>query len=166
MFVYFVDAILYNKIKETLIAISLSYFIKIFMEKYPVPQFIEEESRMAFFLTVRQFVYLVVAGGLIFVLYKILPQFLFLIAAVLIGGGAFVLGFIKIEGIPILTIILNSIGFITGAKNYTWKKKESLYPFKTIHRAEIKKVEEEKTLKIGKKSGLKKLRTKVELKIK
>jgi len=136
------------------------------MEQYPVPQFIEEEARMAFFLTVRQFIYIVVAGALLFILYAILPFFLFVVAAIVIGGAAIVLGFVKVEGIPILTIMLNSIGFLTGTKNYTWKKKESLYPFKTIHRAEIKKVEEEKVLGAGQKSGLKKLRTKVELKTK
>lgn len=120
---------------------------------------------MAFFLTVRQFIYLVVAGAILFILYNILPRFLFIVSAVLVGGSALILGFVKVEGIPILTIMLNSIGFLTGTKNYTWKKKESLYPFKTIHRAEIKKVEEGKTLKVQK-SGLKKLRTKVELRTK
>ncbi|MBU4204695.1 PrgI family protein [Patescibacteria group bacterium] len=136
------------------------------MEQYPVPQFIEEEARMAFFLTVKQFVYLVIAGAILFILYAILPFFLFIVAAIIVGGSAVLLGFFKINGIPLLTVLLNSIGFITGAKNYTWKKKESLYPFKTIRRPEIKKIEEDKTLKIGQKSGLKKLRTKVELKIK
>lgn len=136
------------------------------MEQYPVPQFIEEESKMVFFLTVKQFVYLVVAGAIIFILSAVLPFLLFIIATIIIGGATVTLGFFKIDGIPLLTIILNSIGFITGAKNYTWKKKESLYPFKTIRRAEIKKNEEDKTLKVGQKSGLKKLRTKVELRTK
>ena len=136
------------------------------MEQYPVPQFIEEEAKMVSFLTIRQFIYLVIAGAIIFILYSVLPFPLFIIAAIIVGGGAAVLGFFKIDGIPLLTIMLNSVGFITGAKNYTWRKKESLYPFKTIRRPEIKKIEEDKTLKIGQKSGLKKLRTKVELKTK
>jgi len=136
------------------------------MEQYPVPQFIEEEARIAFFLTVRQFIYIIVAGALLFILYAVLPFFLFVAAAIVIGGGALILGFIKIEGTPMLTIMLNSIGFFTGTKNYTWKKKESLYPFKTIHRAEIKKIGEEKPLGTSQKSGLKKLRTKVELRTK
>ncbi len=133
------------------------------MEQYPVPQFIEEEAKMTSFLTVKQFVYFIVAGAIIFIFYAVLPFFLFIIAAIIVGGVAAILGFLKIDGIPLLTIMLNSIGFITGAKNYTWKKKESLYPFKTIRRAEIKKFEEDKTLGVGQKSSLKKLRTKVEL---
>lgn len=136
------------------------------MEQYPVPQFIEEESRIISFLTMRQFIYLVIAGAVLFVLYAILPFFIFIVAAVIIGGGALGLGFIKVDGIPFLTILLNSIGFMSKAKNYTWKKKESLYPFKTVQRAPLKKIEDEAKLGIGQKSGLKKLRTKVELRIK
>ena len=133
------------------------------MEQYPVPQFIEEEAKMAFFLTVKQFVYIVIAGAIIFVLYATLPFFLFVIASIIIVGVAGSFGFLKIDGVPVLTIILNSFGFITGTKNYTWRKKESLYPFKTIRKAEIKKIDEDEALKIGQKSGLKKLKTKVEL---
>lgn len=136
------------------------------MEQYPVPQFIEEEGKMVYFLTIRQFIYLVIAGAIIFLLYAVLPFYLFVFCSVIVGGCAAALGFLKINGMPLLTILLNSIGFITGAKNYTWKKKESLYPFKTIKRVEVKKIEEQKPLGIGQKSGLKKLRTKVELRIK
>ena len=135
------------------------------MEQYPVPQFIEEEGRMAFFLTIRQFIYLVAAGAIIFLVYYILPFYLFVIVAMIIVVAAAGLGFLKIDGVPILTILLNSIGFLAGAKNYTWKKKESLYPFKTVHKAELKKIDEGKTLKVAKKSSLKDLRTKVELRM-
>ncbi|MFA5877897.1 MAG: PrgI family protein [Candidatus Staskawiczbacteria bacterium] len=136
------------------------------MEQYPVPQFIDAEARMAFFLTVRQFIYVIVAGGIIFILFYVLPFYLFVIAALIVGGSAIALGFIKIQGIPLLEIMLNSFGFAMGSKSYTWKKKESLYPFKVIKKAEIRKIETDKALKIGEKSGLKKLRTKVELQIK
>lgn len=135
------------------------------MEQYPVPQFIEEESRIIPYLTFRQFIYLLVAGGICFMLYKILPFFLFIIAATLVAGAAVMLAFVKVNGIPVLTMILGSIGFMAGSKNYTWKKKESLYPFKTIQRAPLKKVEEQK-LEVSQKSGLKKLKDAVELRTK
>lgn len=136
------------------------------MEQYAVPQFIEEESRIVSFLTTRQFVYLVIAGVIIFVLYSILPFSLFIIAAIIVGGGTAGLAFYKIDGIPVLTIMLNSVGFMGSSKNYTWKKKESLYPFKTIQKAPLKPIAEEKKLGMGQASGLKKLRTQVELKTK
>ena len=136
------------------------------MEQYPVPQFIEEEARIISFLTIKQFLYIVVAGAVILFLYYLLPFYLFVVVAILLGGGAGAMGFLKVNGVPLLTIMLNSFGFITGAKNYTWKKKESLYPFKTIERASLKKIEEEPILKVGQKGSLKKLRTKVELRTK
>lgn len=133
------------------------------MEQYPVPQFIDEKARIALFLTFTQFIYIVVAGGVIYLLYNVLPFFLFIIVSGAIGLVVFFLGFTKINGTSTLTIIFNSIGFLTGTKNYTWRKKESLYPFTTIRKAEIKKIEEDKTLKMEQKSNLKKLRTKIDL---
>lgn len=136
------------------------------MEQYPVPQFIEEESKIALFLTVRQFMYLVVAGAILFVFYSILPFSLFILVALVIGGATVFLAFFKVDGIPVLNIILGAIGFMSGAKDYTWRKKESLYPFKTVQRAPIKKIQEEKKLGLGQKSSLKKLKTDVELRTK
>ncbi len=136
------------------------------MEQYAVPQFIEEESKIVSFLTTRQFVYLVVAGAAIFLLYSVLPFSLFIIAALIVGGGTAGLAFYRIDGMPVLNIILNSIGFMGSSKAYTWKKRESLYPFKTIQRAPLKAVTEEKKLGLAKSSELKKLRSQVELKSK
>ncbi len=141
------------------------------MEQYPVPQFIESEAKITTFLTMKQFLYLVIAGAIILILYfSGIPFSLFIVLALLIGGTAVALGFIKIDGIPLLTILLNSLGFFSKAKSYTWKKKESIYPLKTIQIKKaslpLRKLEEEKPLAGGQKSELKKLRTKVELRIK
>ncbi len=136
------------------------------MEQYSVPQFIEEESKIVSFLTTKQFLYLVGAGVVIFLLYSFLPFSLFIILALIIGVGTAGLAFYKMDGIPALTVILNSIGFLGSSKNYTWKKKESLYPFKTIQKAPLKFVVEEKKLGMGRASALKSLKTQVELKTK
>ena len=76
-----------------------------------------------------------------------------------------VLAFVQVNGVPIINMILASIGFMAGGKNYTWKKKESLYPFKPIKRAQIKKIEEGPVLKVQQ-SQLKKTKTEVELRTK
>lgn len=86
-------------------------------------------------------------------------------ASLLIGAGAIILAFVTVNGTPILNIILSSIGFATGGKNYTWKKKESPYPFKTIKRAQIKKIEQGPVLQ-AQKSQLRKMHTDVELRTK
>ncbi|HCC59658.1 MAG: hypothetical protein A2402_03095 [Candidatus Staskawiczbacteria bacterium RIFOXYC1_FULL_37_43] len=135
------------------------------MEQYPIPQFIEAEGKIAFFISFRQFFYLVGAGVICFILYYALPFFLFIIASFLIGAVSVVLAFVQVNGVPIINMILASIGFMAGGKNYTWKKKESLYPFKPIKRAQIKKIEEGPVLKVQQ-SQLKKTKTEVELRTK
>ena len=135
------------------------------MEQYPIPQFIEQEGKIAFFISFRQFFYLVGAGAACFMLYWLLPSFLFWLAAPVIIITAVLLAFVTINGVPVINTIFSSFGFLTGTKNYTWKKKESPYPFKTIKRAAIKKIEEGPVLS-AQQSRLRKTRTQVELRAK
>jgi hypothetical protein len=135
------------------------------MEQYPIPQFIEQESKIAFFISFRQFFYLVGAGALCFILYWVLPFFLFIILSFVIGVSTLILAFVTVNGVPVLNTILGSIGFAMGGKNYTWKKKESLYPFKPIKRTQIKKIEEGPVLR-AQTSQLRKIHTNVETRTK
>lgn len=135
------------------------------MEQYPIPQFIEAEGKIAFFISFRQFFYLVGAGLACFFLYWILPRFLFFVVAALLFTGAAILAFGTINGVPILNMILGAIGFSMGGKDYTWKKKESLYPFKPIKRTQIKKIETGPVLQ-AQTSQLKRTKTAVELRTK
>lgn len=132
------------------------------MEQYPIPQFIEQEGKIAFFISFRQFFYLVGAGAVCFALYFFLPFFLFIIFSFFIIVVAGILAFMQVNGVPILNIIMASIGFMAGGKDYTWKKKESPYPFKPIKRTQIKKIEQGPVLKATK-SQLRKTKTEVEL---
>ena len=131
------------------------------MEQYPIPQFIEQESRIAFFISFRQFFYLVGAGVACFFLYFVLPRILFFVASAIIFIVMSILAFATVNGMPIINIILNSIGFSLGGKNYTWKKKESPYPFKPIKRTQIRKIETGPVLQ-AQTSQLKKTRNQVE----
>lgn len=132
------------------------------MEQYPIPQFIEAEGKIAFFISFRQFFYLVGAGVLCFFLYFLLPKVLFYMAAIVILLVASALAFVQINGAPLIDIILASIGFTLGGHNYTWKKKESPYPFKPIKRTQIKKIEQGPVLQ-AQSSQLKKTRTQIEM---
>jgi len=135
------------------------------MEQYPIPQFIEQEGKIAFFISFRQFFYLVGAGVLCFLLYFVLPRWLFFICAGIISISAIGLAFITVNGTPIINVLLSSVGFAAGSKNYIWQKKESPYPFKTIKKVEIRKIAEGPVLKVQE-SKLKKIHTEVELKTK
>ena len=135
------------------------------MEQYPIPQFIEQESKIAFFISFRQFFYLCGGGVICFILYYTLPFFLFAILSVIIIGVTGALAFLQINGAPLINIVMSSLGFLTGAKNYTWKKKESQYPFKAVKRIQIRKIDEGPKLQ-AQESRLKKIHTQVEMKSK
>jgi hypothetical protein len=135
------------------------------MEQYPIPQFIEQESKIAFFISFRQFFYLVGAGVVCFFLYWILPRILFFMVSIVIFIGTAILAFATINGTPIINTILGAIGFSMGGKDYTWKKKESPYPFKPIVRTQIKKIEQGPVLQ-AQTSQLKKTKTAVEMRTK
>lgn len=135
------------------------------MEQYPIPQFIEAESKIAFFISFRQFFYLVGAGIACFFLYFILPGILFYLVSAVIFIVMVVLAFGTIGGTPILNVILGAIGFSMGGKDYTWKKKESPYPFKPIRRTQIRKIEQGPVLQ-AQESQLRRTKTQVELRTK
>lgn len=132
------------------------------MERYPIPQFIEQEGKIAFFISFRQFFYLLFAGVVCFILYYSVPFWLFVILAPIIGVAAVILAFATFNGVPILSVVLGAFGFLAGGKNYTWKKKESPYPFKPIKRVKIKKIEDGPVLR-AQQSLLRKMHTEVEL---
>ncbi|MCX6723559.1 MAG: hypothetical protein NT155_00080 [Candidatus Staskawiczbacteria bacterium] len=135
------------------------------MEQYPIPQFIEQESKIASFISFRQFFYLVGAGVVCFLLYFILPRFLFFIVGGAVFVGTAVLAFGTIGGTPILNVLLGAVGFSMGGKDYTWKKKESPYPFKPIKRTQIKKIEQGPVLQ-AQTSQLKRTKTSIDLRTK
>ena len=136
-----------------------------FMEQYPIPQFIEQEGKIAFFISFRQFFYLCGGGVICFILYYTVPFFIFAILSLLIMGVVGSLAFLTVNGMPIINIVLNSIGFLTHTKIYTWHKKESAYPFKTVKRIQIRKIDEGSKLQ-AQTSRLKKIHTQVEMRTK
>ena len=101
------------------------------MAQYPIPQFIEAEGKIVSFLTFKQFFWIVGGGALCVGFYYFLPYFLFITLSLLVAMFVVLMAFVKIDNVSVMTMILNVILFSTKSKNYTWKKKESAYPFKT-----------------------------------
>lgn len=118
------------------------------MAEYPVPQFIESEGKIIFFLTFRQFFVLVGGGAVCVILYFILPFFLFVICLILITLLVGIIAFLKINDTSVVTVFLNLIGFLTRGKNYTWKKKESAHPFQAQKHYEVENIQEPPALKL------------------
>lgn len=93
------------------------------MAQYPVPQFIEEEGKIVFFLTFRQF-FLLIAGGVVsFILFITTPIFVFIPGAIAAIALVCIIAFVKIDGMPVIKFIVHFLGFTAQSKNYIWKKK-------------------------------------------
>lgn len=92
------------------------------MAQYPIPQFIEEESKIVFFLTYRQFFMLVGGGAICFLLFMQLPTLFATILSIIVMGIILIITFLKINGVPVLKVVFGYFGFITQSKNYVWKK--------------------------------------------
>ena len=100
------------------------------MPQYPIPQFIEEEGKIIFFMTFRQFFMLVGGGVGCVIFYFLFPFALFVIASILLMGIIFVVAFVKVHNASIITVFMHFLGFTTSTKNYIWKKQNRPYPMK------------------------------------
>lgn len=134
--------------------------------RFQVPQFIERETKIVGPLTFKQFIYVGIAGAVIFVLYFSLAKtnfFLFLLVTIFLVGGALAFAFINIGGRSLSTVLGNFFTFFLASKIYLWKRKE--IPPKMIEIGKKPKIEESEkgpVLKIAEKSQLKKLSTQIE----
>jgi len=90
--------------------------------RYEVPQFSEVETKIVGPFSLKQFGYLLVGGGLFYVLLKTLNLLLALLFGVPIAALAVALTFLKINGQPFATVLRNGFQFVLRPKFYIWKK--------------------------------------------
>jgi len=107
------------------------------MQQFVVPQFIDVEDKVIGPITVRQFIIILVGGGLIFVAYKLADFTLFLLEFVIFSGITFGLAFIKINGRPVHYFLLNIIQTSKRPKLRIWQK--------LFSNAELKSYKKDKT---------------------
>ena len=117
-----------------------------------VPQYIDIEDKIIGPLTLKQFLYLLIGGGIIFLLFSIFKFSVFIIIAIPIVLFTILLAFFKIGNQKFGKFIANFLGFISRPDIYTWKK----LPQKTMEEKPASKIiEKAKPLKkIPEKSGL------------
>ncbi len=94
--------------------------------QYQVPQFIETEDTIIGSITLRQFIYLSVGGGIIMVAYLFLNFFLWLIFSAVIAAVTLAFAFFKYNGRPLEKVILSMFSYVWRPKIYVWKRKEEL----------------------------------------
>ncbi|HUT96143.1 MAG TPA: PrgI family protein [Candidatus Paceibacterota bacterium] len=116
--------------------------------QFQVPQFIDIEDKVIGPLTIKQFLYLLAAGVVLFILYKILNLYAIIILAIPILGITIPLAFIKVHGQPFISIVSNFFRFLRKPDFYVWKKpvgkKPVLEPTEMENIEIVKKVAEKK----------------------
>lgn len=132
---------------------------------FPVPQFIEYETKLVGPLTVKQALFIIIPGGVCFLLYLAFARtnfLLFLFPSILIMGAGISLAFVRIAGKALPEVLVNFFRFNISPKVYLWTKKERPIMIFELKKKEVKKIEEELPLKIAEGSRLRKVRTQIE----
>jgi hypothetical protein len=94
---------------------------------FVLPQFIEMEAKIVGPLTLKQFMFVASGGSLAFIIYfslgkASLPLAIALIAVVM--GISCALAFVKMDGIPLPTVIRHYIAFAMAPRVFLWKNFE------------------------------------------
>lgn len=77
------------------------------MQQFTVPQFIDVEDKIMGPISVRQFLLLLIGGGLAFIFYKIADFTLFVVIALIDFALTGTLAFFRVNGVPFHFFILN-----------------------------------------------------------
>lgn len=92
--------------------------------RFEVPQFINIEDKIFGPFTFKQALYLVGGGGIIFLIYRILPNFVAIILALPIAAFALALVFYRPYGRPFIELVEAYLIYAFTQKFYLWRKKE------------------------------------------
>jgi hypothetical protein len=90
--------------------------------QFQVPQFIETEDKIiAGFFSMRQFIYVSIAGGFCFIFYFTLNPLAFIFLTAIFMGVAFSFAFITVHSIPLTRIFASAFSFYWHPKTYIWQ---------------------------------------------
>jgi len=91
--------------------------------QFRVPQFIDLEDKVFGPLTLKQFGYVVGAGGLSFIIWTLIPIKFFAILLIIPVAGLFLaLAFAKFNNRSFGEVLENAFTYYTGIKIFTWKQ--------------------------------------------
>jgi hypothetical protein len=93
------------------------------MQQFQVPQYIEIEDKIIGPLSVKQFLYVLAAGGGALLFFSLdFPSILFWPLSLAWVAFFLSLAFGKINGQPFVTVLNNAINHITSTRLYIWKR--------------------------------------------
>lgn len=91
--------------------------------KFRVPQFIDMEDKIIGPFTLKQFGYMVGAGGVSFIIWTFIPiHFLAVLIIAPVAGLFLALAFVKYNNRSFGEFLESAFMYYTGAKIYTWKQ--------------------------------------------
>ncbi|MDP2856316.1 MAG: PrgI family protein [bacterium] len=109
------------------------------MPTFQVPQFIDIEDKIIGPLTLKQFLFLVSAGIIIFILYSILQFWLWIIVSIIVAGAGMGFAFVKINGQSLSKVALNGFKYLIRPRLYVWQRgqaKKSIAPKPVVPKKE------------------------------
>jgi hypothetical protein len=89
--------------------------------QFQVPQFTELEDKIIGPFTLKQFLYILGAAFILFILFKLVNLFVFVILSIPIIVLTIALAFVKINNQPFISLIKNFFGFLKKPDYYIWK---------------------------------------------
>ena len=93
--------------------------------QFRVPQFIDIEDKVFGPFTLKQFGYIVGAGGLSFLIWTFIPIKFFAVLVIIPVAGLFLaLAFVKFNNRSFADLLESAFTYYTGSKIYTWKQPE------------------------------------------
>ncbi len=91
--------------------------------QFKVPQFIDIEDKLFGPFTFKQFAYLAGGGGIIFIIYKVMPLWIGIFLIIPIAGLVLALVFYRINNQPFIYYLQAAITYALGNKLYIWKQR-------------------------------------------
>ena len=132
--------------------------------QFQVPQFIDVEDKAIGPLTIKQFLYVLLAGVFVFVLFRFLNFFVFILLLIPIAGLTYALAFVKVHNQPFIKVIKNFFGFLKKPDFYVWKKTSKKSPAEEEKTPEIiKKTSSKRKIKLAAKKRLQEIGWKIEI---
>lgn len=112
------------------------------MQQFVVPQFISVENKIFGPVTVRQFLILLVAGGLIFVFNRLFELYLFAALTLIVGGAALIVAFVKVRGQTFHYFFLNFVVYLRKPTMRIWNKTHTNAELNALRKEGIQEVVE------------------------
>ena len=94
--------------------------------RFQVPQFIEVEDKIFGPLSLRQFIYLAGAAGVIVIIWAILPLpfFFILVLSTPVAALGAALAFLKVNNRPFISVLESAFTYFSKNRLYLWEKRE------------------------------------------